>query len=55
MKKTNKKEFKIVTESGKKLFNETYSERGANNIWNMYNGIYTDDSGNEERIYIVEA
>lgn len=50
-----KKMYKIVTESGKQLFNDTYTERGANNIWEMYDGVYTDEGGKEERIYIEEA
>lgn len=44
----------IVTENGKQLFNENYDEQGANRIWNMYNGIYEDENGNEERIFIQE-
>ena len=49
------KQYKIVTESGKQLFNETYNEIGANSIWEMFNGIYEDDNGNEERIFIEEV
>lgn len=55
MKKIKKIEnFRIITESGKQLFDQTYTEIGANNIWEMYNGIYTDDNGNEERIFVEE-
>ena len=49
------KQYRIVTESGKQLFNETYNETGANSIWEMFNGIYEDDNGNEERIFIEEV
>ena len=49
------KQYRIVTESGKQLFNETDNEIGANSIWEMLNGIYEDDNGNEERIFIEEV
>lgn len=52
MKKAKKENYRIVTESGKQLFNQTYTEAGANRIWEMYNGVYTDDNGNEEYIYV---
>ena len=52
MKKAKKENYRIVTESGKQLFNQNYTEAGANRIWEMYNGIYTDDNGNQEYIYI---
>ena len=42
MKKAKKENYRIVTESGKQLFNQNYTEAGANRIWEMYNGIYTD-------------
>ena len=51
-KKAKKENYRIVTESGKQLFNQTYTEAGANRIWEMYNGVYTDDNGNEEYIYV---
>ena len=49
------KQYKITTESGKQLFDKTYNEREANSIWEMFNGIYEDDNGNEERIFIEEV
>lgn len=52
MKKAKKENYRIVTESGKQLFNQNYTEAGANRIWEMYNGVYTDDNGNEEYIYV---
>lgn len=52
MKKAKKENYRIVTECGKQLFNQTYTEAGANRIWEMYNGVYTDDNGNEEYIYV---
>lgn len=52
MKKAKKENYRIVTESGKQLFNQNYTEAGANRIWEMYNGIYTDDNGNQEYIYV---
>ena len=48
----SKENYRIVTESGKQLFNQNYTEAGANRIWEMYNGIYTDDNGNQEYIYV---
>lgn len=52
MKKAKKENYRIVTESGKQLFNQNYTEAGANRIWEMYDGIYTDDNGNQEYIYV---
>lgn len=52
MKKAKKENYRIVTESAKQLFNQNYTEAGANRIWEMYNGVYTDDNGNEEYIYV---
>lgn len=52
--KDNKK-YQLVTESGKILLGgETYSRRGAENWWNEFDGIYKDEAGTEERIYIQE-
>ncbi|MCQ2753840.1 MAG: hypothetical protein MJ231_02205 [bacterium] len=47
----NKEEYIIVDENGKKIFNEVYTEIGANKIWDMYNGIYEDENG-ERYMYI---
>lgn len=52
MKKAKKENYRIVAESGKQLFNQNYTEAGANRIWEMYNGIYTDDNGNQKYIYV---
>lgn len=49
------KQYKIVLENGTQLFNKTYSEAAAERVWQSYNGIYTDDDGNEHYIYIAEA
>ena len=52
MKKAKKENYRIVTECRKQLFTQTYTEAGANRIWEMYNGVYTDDNGNEEYVYV---
>lgn len=51
------KQYRIVTESGKVLFDgETYNLNGAESWYNDFNGIYEDDeTGKEERIYIEEV
>lgn len=48
------KKFIIVNEEGKNVFNREYNESGVNRIWDMYNGIYEDENG-EQRIYIEEV
>ena len=48
--------FRVVTENGKVIKDEL-NEKGANSLWNMYNGIYEDedeDESREYRIYIEE-
>lgn len=52
----NKKQYRLVTESGKVLLGgQTYSYCGAERWWNDLNGVYKDETtGKEERIYIVE-
>lgn len=37
MKKAKKENYRIVTESGKQLFNQNYTEAGANRIWVLTN------------------
>lgn len=44
--------FRVITENGKVIKDEL-NERGANSIWEDFNGIYEDESG-EYRIYIEE-
>lgn len=48
------KQFIIVNEEGKNVFGKTYNEAGANRIWEMYNGIYEDENG-EQYIYVREV
>lgn len=53
--KKSKKEYRLVTESGKVLLGgETYNRRGIEMWFNDLSGTWTDDNGNTERIYIEE-
>ena len=51
----NKENCIIVDENDNVMFEgQHYTEAGANKIWNMYNGIYEDESG-ERYIYIKKV
>lgn len=45
--------YRVITENNKVL-KRFETERQAENYWNNFNGVYTDDNGNEERIYIED-
>lgn len=50
-----KENFIIVDENDNVMFGgRRYTEGGANNVWNMCDGIWEDENG-ERRIYIKEV